>query len=158
VSGTSAGAVVATLVWAGYTPKEIRDMFVQLAIGSDQEPQHTSRRETLLHLLNPVGEAPATYHYNRFRVLADSIEGHLRQFAHFATVATEHSGIRLWWRLSLVRRVDFVAAILAWLLMAIVGFGLWNWRGYPAHTVKMAWLQRLHWPFRGVAALDAPQN
>ena len=31
-AGTSAGAVVAALSWAGYSPKEIRELFVGLAV------------------------------------------------------------------------------------------------------------------------------
>lgn len=31
LAGTSAGAIVATLYWAGYTPKQIRNLFIQLA-------------------------------------------------------------------------------------------------------------------------------
>ena len=43
IAGTSAGAVVATLWWAGFSPSEIRDMFVALA-----------NENALLRLLEPA--------------------------------------------------------------------------------------------------------
>jgi predicted acylesterase/phospholipase RssA len=144
LSGTSAGAVVATLVWAGYTPKDVRDMFVLLALDAGHHPDRPAPRENLLHLLGDSGGSPSSYPYQRFRSLADSVDGHLRQFARFAEEAIKHSGWQLWWRVGLIRRVEFVAALLAALLVAIVGYAMWRWGGYSPHLVPsfvvLAWV------------------
>jgi predicted acylesterase/phospholipase RssA len=137
LSGTSAGAVVATLVWAGYSPKDIRDMFVRLAVGPSAPLDRLARHDTLLGLLNQARDSPSSYDYRRFRSLADSIERHVRQFARFAEAAVDHKGRQLWWRLGLVRRTEYIAGLLVNLLLTVVAFSLWKWGGYSAHKLLL---------------------
>ena len=69
-AGTSAGAVVASLSWAGYSPKEIRDLFVGLSVGEGQE----AGRETIVDLLGPFESGGDRFDYDRFKSLAGSIK------------------------------------------------------------------------------------
>ena len=71
LSGTSAGAILATLYWAGLTPKEIRDRFVELAVDGPTRP---GGRETLTDLLGPFEPARRPFDFARFRALAGRIE------------------------------------------------------------------------------------
>ncbi len=71
LSGTSAGAILATLYWAGLTPKQIRDRFLELAVDGPGSP---GGRETLIDLLGPFEPAGRPFDFARFRALAGRIE------------------------------------------------------------------------------------
>ncbi len=70
LAGTSAGAVVATLLWAGYSPSKIRGEFISIARKDDQ---------ALLNLLGPF-EAPPHPHFDmrHLRALRDDLVGLLQ--------------------------------------------------------------------------------
>jgi predicted acylesterase/phospholipase RssA len=74
LSGTSAGAIIATLYWAGLTPKEIRDRFISLAIEEAGAGPSTGR-ETLTDLLGPFTPDHRPFTFARFRRLVERVEG-----------------------------------------------------------------------------------
>ena len=102
LAGTSTGAVIAVLFWAGYSPKDIREMFVKLA---SNDP---ARRETLVDLVGPFGDSPLRYDYHRFQRVATPILAYIRQFARSADDRPPNR-TALWSRLGLVKRVEILA-------------------------------------------------
>ena len=72
-SGTSAGAIIATLSWAGLTPKEIRDRFIALA--AEEEGDVRGSRAALTDLLGPFSPGRRPFDFARFRRLSERVEG-----------------------------------------------------------------------------------
>lgn len=76
-AGTSAGAVVAALSWAGYSPKEIRDIFVKLAMdgaGSRDRGAAGEGYRTVLDLLGPCENGRDRFDYSDFKRLAGELK------------------------------------------------------------------------------------
>jgi predicted acylesterase/phospholipase RssA len=76
-AGTSAGAVVAALSWAGYSPKEIRSLFVKLAVdgtGSKDASLASGAPRTVVDLLGPIETGRDRFEYGDFRRLAELAE------------------------------------------------------------------------------------
>ncbi len=71
LSGTSAGAIIATLYWAGLKPREIRERFLSLA---PDEAGAAAGGETLTDLLGPFEPARRPFDFERFRRLAGRVE------------------------------------------------------------------------------------
>ncbi|WP_435009667.1 patatin-like phospholipase family protein [Tundrisphaera lichenicola] len=71
-SGTSAGAIIATLAWAGLTPKGIRDRFIALAV--EESGPKSGRKETLTDLLGPFGPGRRPFDFARFQRLTVRVE------------------------------------------------------------------------------------
>ncbi len=72
-AGTSAGAVVAALSWAGYSPKEIRELFVGLAVDRARLKDGglaSERPRTVIDLLGPIETGQDRFDYDDFRRLA----------------------------------------------------------------------------------------
>jgi predicted acylesterase/phospholipase RssA len=135
LSGTSAGAVVAVLIWAGYSPKDIREMFVDLATATSRRSADRGSRETLVDLVGPFGDPPLRYDYHRFHWLAKSISAHLRLFICSADEAAQPSRTGLWWRLGLVRWTEVLAGLTTALVSAAIGVGYWQAGNCATHTV-----------------------
>ena len=144
LSGTSAGAVVATLFWVGYSPKQIRDMFIELAAGSGGRPDNPVSCNSLIDLVGPFDGPPPGYDYHRFRSLAESIVDYIRQFIHSADSAVEPRPRWLLVRLGLLNRPEFTVGLAVALVLAAIGFVCWKWVGWGAHTcvltVALGWL------------------
>jgi predicted acylesterase/phospholipase RssA len=70
LAGASAGAIVATLFWAGWTPKEIRNLFADLADKGQ--------------LVGLVGPFDSGFDFASFRALKDRFDGYLSQLEHLA--------------------------------------------------------------------------
>ena len=73
-AGTSAGAVVAAISWAGYSPKQIRDLFVRLAVdgdGSKGGGPGARLPRTVVNLLGPIEVGRDRFEYADFRQLAE---------------------------------------------------------------------------------------
>lgn len=73
LAGTSAGAIVATLVWAGLPPSEIREELKRLAVAEGG---------TLASLLGPF--EPPDFDFDAFRSLGDEIKRGLKSFDDFS--------------------------------------------------------------------------
>ena len=82
LAGTSAGAVVAALFWAGYSPKEIREMFVHLR-ATGRRSNDPVPSATLVDLIGPFGDPPSRYDYGEFQSLCKSVLAHIKQFVRF---------------------------------------------------------------------------
>jgi len=67
LAGTSAGAVVATLYWAGLHPEEVRDLFATQA----------DRPQGLINLIGPYGQGRERYDYRMFKKLGKSLKAYL---------------------------------------------------------------------------------
>ena len=77
-AGTSAGAVVAALSWAGYSPKEIRDIFIKLAVDAIHPTSHVAEKgapESVLDLLGPFDHCEVRFDYQSFKWLAKYLKG-----------------------------------------------------------------------------------
>ena len=77
-AGTSAGAVVAALSWAGYSPKEIRDIFIKLAVDATHPTGLAAEKgapESVLDLLGPFDHSAARFDYQSFKWLAKYLKG-----------------------------------------------------------------------------------
>jgi predicted acylesterase/phospholipase RssA len=84
LAGTSAGAIVATLYWAGLTPAEIRDFFVTLA-----------NKKELLDLLGPFEPLSDPFTFEQLRELESQLKPALRDI-HYA-MKRRPGGIRSCW-------------------------------------------------------------
>ena len=85
LAGTSAGAIIATLFWAGLTPKEIRDRFLEMSVveleGSKRDLRKPKNKENLTDLLGPFEPAHNPYVFIHFKKLARNIEAVLHSLA-----------------------------------------------------------------------------
>ena len=150
-AGTSAGAVVATLAWAGYTPKQIRDLFVDLSVECRGSGPVDPARPTLLDLLGPFGDSRSRYDYERFRRLAEGIKSRLGWIGRIVE-GSETSSTAMCLAKSLIRRLDIVVSGALGLVAATLGFLAWrvviSW-WLPVVVFAAAFL----WLFRRVIAL-----
>ena len=150
-AGTSAGAVVATLAWAGYTPKQIRDLFVDLSVESRGSRAVDPSRPTLLDLLGPFGDSRSRYNYERFRRLAEGIKSRLGWIGRIVE-GSETSSAAMCLAKSLIRRLDIVVSGALGLVAATLGFLAWRvviswWLPVVVFVAAFLWL------FRRVIAL-----
>jgi predicted acylesterase/phospholipase RssA len=65
LAATSAGAIIATLYWAGYTPKDIRDLLIKEAI-----PKNASKDSGLVTLLDPTRPSRRDHRYKHFKAFS----------------------------------------------------------------------------------------
>lgn len=106
LAGTSAGAIVATLFWAGLSPEQIRDHFARLA----ETPTGLS------NLVGPFGVRPARFDYAAFRRTVLRYGGYIRflqrEFEEGAWRAEKWPRRFLGWTLGLSDVVRIVLDIL----------------------------------------------
>ena len=67
MAGTSAGAIVSTLFWAGLTPEQIRAEFVAL----------TKTPDGLISLVGPFGHGKQRFDFTSFRGWAKRLQSYL---------------------------------------------------------------------------------
>ena len=127
IAGTSAGAVVATLHWAGYASREIRDLFVELAVRVPEDRDVLGdHQDSLVDLLGAFEDPPTTYSYQAFRLFAHECKSRKDRVAK-ALNGPPATFPRLLWRTGPVRRVR-VACIVgssACLAACAIGYSAW---------------------------------
>ncbi len=92
LAGTSAGAIVATLLWSGYKPKEIRDLFIGL----------TTQEGGLTSLLGPFTPPEKPFDFAELRRTLNDIEelrGRAKPLLKVAEDWTNTNKFKRWYRL-----------------------------------------------------------
>jgi predicted acylesterase/phospholipase RssA len=143
LAGTSAGAIVAALYWVGYSPKEIRDMFVELATAKNgpNKVASASARKTLVDLVGPFGQPPLEYRYERFHSLANRIERHYKGFLKILDNQSESDARRWSWiDFGYLKWSEIVVATVVGSLVAAACLVYWLLGSHATHTLILSTL------------------
>ena len=152
-AGTSAGAVVATLAWAGYAPKEIRNLFADLSIEPKSFSTGELPKQTLVDLLGPFGEQPLRYDYDRFHVLAGRIKARLGWIGRIVHGTDDLTLSRCLANSGLIPRRDIILGVIFSVLAVGIGlvaiyFGS-SWH-LISFVVLLVWMLIITWVGRQV--------